>query len=92
MSGKKNNPYARIIARAWRDPAFKAKLLKDPAAALAEAGFKVAPGVTVTVSENSASRLHLVLPEHPGEELGPDELEEIAAGAVPTLLNGQVTD
>jgi hypothetical protein len=35
-----NNPeFAKIIAKAWRDPAFKAELIANPAAALSSYDF-----------------------------------------------------
>ena len=54
--------HGRIVARAWRDPAFKARLLADPHGALKEAGVDVPAGVTVKVVEDSDSHVHLVLP------------------------------
>lgn len=39
--------HGKIIARAWRDPAFKAKLIADPHGVLREAGVAVPEGVTV---------------------------------------------
>ena len=37
--------YGKVIARAWRDPAFKAKRPADPQGALKEAGVAVAGAV-----------------------------------------------
>jgi len=45
---------ARLIARAWTDPAFKARLLDDPAGVLAEEGYALAHSPTVRVVENTA--------------------------------------
>jgi hypothetical protein len=33
--------YGKVVARAWRDPTFKAKLIADPHAVLKEAGVAV---------------------------------------------------
>jgi hypothetical protein len=79
--------YGRIVAKAWRDPAFKAKLLADPHAALKDAGVAVAAGVTVKVVENSASLFHLVLPIKPTGVLSDEELDQVAAGANPVTGN-----
>ena len=38
--------YAKVVAGAWSDEAFKAKLTSDPDAALAEHGVGVPPGMT----------------------------------------------
>ena len=45
--------HGKVIVRAWRDPAFKARLITDPHAMLKEAGFAVLEGVTVKVVENT---------------------------------------
>jgi hypothetical protein len=49
---KENTPYRTVVAKAWRDPAFKSKLLRDANAALTEALGAVPAGVTVRVVEN----------------------------------------
>ena len=72
--------HGKIIARAWRDPAFKAKLLADPQATLKEAGVAVPAGVKVTVVENTDSHFHLVLPPKPAGELSDAELDKVAGG------------
>ena len=45
----KASAYGKIIAKAWRDPAFKAKLLADPQGTLRQAGVSIPAGVTVKV-------------------------------------------
>jgi hypothetical protein len=70
----------KIIARAWRDPAFKAKLIADPHATLKEAGVTVPAGVTVKVVENSDTHVHLVLPPKPTSELSDSALDQVAGG------------
>jgi hypothetical protein len=72
--------HGKIIARAWRDPAFKAKLLADPHATLKEAGVAVPAGVTVKVVENTDTHHHLVLPPKPTVELTDAELDGVAGG------------
>ena len=73
---------ANAIARAWNDAGYKAKLLSDPHAALAEAGVEVPAGTTVKVVENSADTQHVVLPVAPGnaDELSTEELAKVAGG------------
>ncbi len=80
---------AQVFARAWSDAKFKAKLLSDPHAALAEAGVDLPDGLKVKVLEDSADTQHLVLPAAPTNtsELSADELEKVAAGAYPTTIN-----
>ncbi len=72
----------KAIARAWTDADYKAKLLSDPHAALAEHGVKISAGKTVKVVENTDDTVHVVLPVAPAEtgKVSMDELEEIAGG------------
>ena len=80
---KADAEHAKIIARAWRDPAFKAKLLADPRATLRDAGLPVPDDVTVEVVENTAKHFHLVLPPAPTTgELSDDDLNGIAGGVI----------
>jgi len=52
---------ARVVARAWMDPAFKLRLLEDPRAALAELGYPVVSGSKLAVVENTENLHHLVV-------------------------------
>jgi len=52
---------ARVVARAWTDPAFKARLLEDAAAAIAELGYGGAQGEQMVVVENSPTIHNLVV-------------------------------
>jgi len=70
---------ARMIARAWRDPAFKKKLAADPKAVLVEAGITLPDGVTVSLVEDSDTHLHLVLPARP-VALSDAQLDAVAGG------------
>lgn len=72
--------FGKIIAKAWRDPAFKAALIANPAVALQAEGIEVPAGVTVTVAENTDKHFHLVLPPAPTDELSLDQLEAAAGG------------
>ena len=75
--------YGKVVARAWRDPAFKAKLIADPQAVLREAGVAVPAGATVKVVENTGTHLHFVLPPKPVGQLSDEALDEVAGGAGP---------
>jgi len=75
------NPiYAKIIAKAWRDPAFKAALIANPATALKAEGIDVPAGKAVTVLENTDKQFHLVLPPKPTDELSDEALDAVAGG------------
>ena len=76
-----NNPeLGKNIAKAWRDPAFKAELIANPAAALKAEGIDVPAGMTVTVLENTDKQFHLVLPPVQTDELSDEALDAVAGG------------
>ena len=73
--------WSQSVARAWADPAFKAKLIANPAAGLRENGIQVPAGITIKVVENTDQVLHLTLPLPPApEELTEEELHRAAGG------------
>lgn len=45
---------ARVVARAWSDPAYRERLLKDATAAIAELGYSGVQGEDMVVVENTA--------------------------------------
>ena len=52
---------ARVVARAWADPAYKQRLLRDADAAIAEMGYGGFQGEHMVVVENSARVHNLVV-------------------------------
>jgi hypothetical protein len=73
--------WGQMVARAWADPAFKAKLLADPVAVLKENGLAPPAGLQLKVVENTDKVLHLVLPVKPApQELSEEELHRVAGG------------
>lgn len=56
-----------LIARAWSDGAFKAKLLANASEAVKEYGIVLPEGTTLSVHANSESEMHIVIPEAPSE-------------------------
>jgi nitrile hydratase len=52
---------ARVVARAWVDPAYKQRLLADGTAAIAELGYAGEQGQDVTVVENTSKMHNLVV-------------------------------
>ncbi len=72
---------AALIAKAWSDEAFLARLRKDPKAAMNEMGVTVPAGVAVEVLEATASKAYLVTPPRPdGDELSEAALDSLSAG------------
>jgi hypothetical protein len=74
--------WGQIVDRAWRDEAFRRRLLADPAAVLGEHGLEVQPGVQVRVVEDTDRVVHLKLPRRPAApgEISEGSLEQVAAG------------
>ena len=52
---------ARVIAKAWTDPRYKARLLKDATAAIAELGYSGSQGEHMVVVENTSQIHNLVV-------------------------------
>ena len=52
---------ARVVARAWSDPAFKARLLEDGAKAIAELDYGGRGGEHIAVVENTADTHNMVV-------------------------------
>ena len=52
---------ARVVARAWSDPAYKQRLLSDASAAIAEFGFSGRQGEDMVVLENTPTVHNLVV-------------------------------
>ncbi len=78
--------WAKVIAKAWSDPAFKKKLLQNPEATLAQEGLPIPKGVHVEVHESTNKVLHFNLPPKPEGVLSEEKLLKMAAaGGAGTL-------
>ena len=79
-----NELTAQIIKLAMDEPEFRAALLADPRAALAEQGLEFPDEVTLTVLEETPTSFFLVLPPASaapqGFILSDDELDNMAGG------------
>ena len=53
---------AEVIARVWREPAFRDQLKKNPKQTLTQAGMTIAASMEVVVLENTPTVIHAVLP------------------------------
>ncbi len=75
--------WAKVVAKAWADEAYKTKLISDPVAVLQAEGIAVAPGAQLKVVEDTANLRHLVLPALPDDAASLDHAtleERLAAG------------
>lgn len=65
-----------VAARALDEDAYRQQLLDDPAGVLKQAGLTVPDKVKVSVHQNTADQIHLVLPTRLQDEkqLNPDEM------------------
>jgi hypothetical protein len=72
---------AKIITKAWKDPAFRKKLLIKPKETLKEMGVSIPDTVQVRIQEDDAQHFTFVLPPAPAHahELDETELKKIAA-------------
>ena len=81
---------AQVIARAWKDEAFKQELLRDPKNVLGRELARIAPGATlpeqvqIHVLEETPTTRYLVLPPQPSAvadaaSLSDQELAQVAA-------------
>ena len=52
---------ARVVVKAWTDPAYKARLMEDATAAIAELGYSGAQGEHMVVVENTPTVHNLVV-------------------------------
>ena len=77
----------RVVAKAWADDAFKAALIADPNATLAAEGIAVPAGLKLTVLEDTAETLHVILPQRPSDALS-DEAIGLVAGGVAGPFSG----
>jgi Nitrile hydratase, alpha chain len=72
---------AQIVARAWSDEAFRARLQSDPRAAVAEVtGIVVPQSIEIGVVEETAEKAYLVIPLN-RVAIAEDQLDAVSGGA-----------
>lgn len=72
----KEKEWAKVIAQAWVDENFKAKLLADPKGVLKAEGIEFPENVKVNIAEAKGDELNLTLPLKPKDLTG--SAEELA--------------
>ncbi len=73
----------KIIAKAWADEGFKQQFIENPAEILEAEEISVPDGMKVTVVENTAACMHIILPVSPAIELDRAALGGVAGMGVP---------
>ncbi|MGH2984253.1 MAG: NHLP leader peptide family RiPP precursor [Solirubrobacterales bacterium] len=77
----------KIIARAWTDEGYKARLVSDPRSVFEEAGLDLPDGLDIRVVEDTPGVHNFVLPCAPAEgELSEEALEQVAAGVAAEIV------
>ncbi|MGI6148608.1 MAG: NHLP leader peptide family natural product precursor [Firmicutes bacterium] len=82
LLAKKVELERKVIEKALKDEAYKAKLLSDPHGAIAEFGVQISKDVEIKVLEETANVVYLVLP-YMSDELSDEALEDVAGGVDP---------
>ena len=73
----KEKEWAKVIAQAWVDEEFKAKLLADPKAVLKAEGIEFPENIKLNITEAKEDELNLTLPLKPADLTGTvEELQE----------------
>lgn len=85
MTAKKmtHKIYAKIIARCWKDPEFKKRLLAHPREAMEEFGVELPKEIEIDIREEKKGTIYLLIPRSPTNlhQLSESELEKLAAAA-----------
>ena len=74
---------SELIAKAWKDEAFKQELINNPKAVYTrELGQQLPENLIIRVVEETADTIYLALPRSPqvSEELSDEALEAVAGG------------
>ncbi len=81
MAKKNEDLRGKIIAKAWKDPAFRKKLISKPKETLKEMGYNISDKIEVRVQEDDARHFTFVLPATPTNigELDEANLRRVAA-------------
>ena len=80
MAEERGKQYGQLVAKAWSDEGFKARLLANPKAAMAEVGMDAPEGVEIEVVESTQEKAYLVIPPKPVGELSDEDLDKVSGG------------
>ena len=88
MAEERGKQYGQLVAKAWSDEGFKARLLANPKAAMAEVGMDAPEGVEIEVVESTQEKAYLVIPPKPVGELSDKDLDNVSGGKHPAGHGG----
>ncbi|HYV34650.1 MAG TPA: NHLP leader peptide family RiPP precursor [Gemmataceae bacterium] len=80
--------YARVVAKAWLDAPFKARLLADPKSVLCEMGIDIPKSIEVEVIETTDKKFIMVLPPIPPGLMSEDDLVKAVVGSASNCSSG----
>jgi hypothetical protein len=82
--------HAQLVAQAWLDPGFKARLLASPVTALREQGIVVPASAEVRVVEDTDRVVYVHLPAQPATDTFTlEQLGHVVGGSI--YVKGDVT-
>ncbi len=86
--------WGEVVARAWRDEAYKEQLLANPKQVLSEAGASIPDDLEIQIVSNTENVRYLVLPLAPttrsGQPLSEEALDLVAGGGSSTTETNTV--
>lgn len=86
LAGDRNDTImAMVIARTWRDPDYKSRLLQDPREVLAQEGLEFPPDVALEILQDTMEVKHVAVPR---DVTDAGEVASVLQGAFP-LLEGE---
>lgn len=84
--GELKEAYGKLVVRAWKDEAFKARLLSDPDGVFKEMGIRLPEGIEVKMLENTDKVIHFILPPKPKGEFTEKDFDMPAGGEYPKSI------
>ncbi len=74
--------FTDLVAKAWKDEAFKAEFLSDPTKLFNENDMETPENMEIRVVENTADTIHFILPPEPSDELSDEMLADMSGGGL----------
>ena len=88
--GKSLTINSLVIARAWRDPAYRANLKANPESVLVEEGLSFPAGTNFTVLENTPTVRYVTLTRNFDPQKGAAQLEQVLSKLLPIAPGTEV--